>query len=150
MHAATSETSLKNHECKSFEASAAEACLQGERCPRKGGSGGSVGKSTWGYISRRAPAPTVARGKDRTGGERAMSNRSKRTLVVANAEPAFVQSCLTKWSKGLQRGAKWDKVSCSLCFQHAPPTHIHTHDDGFCACYIMVPCLLHSWHMLAY
>lgn len=39
-----------------------------------------------------------------------MSNRSKRTLVVANAEPAFVQSCMTKWSKGLQRGAKWDKV----------------------------------------
>lgn len=39
-----------------------------------------------------------------------MSNRSKRTVVVANAEPAFVQSCLTKWSKGLQRGAKWDKV----------------------------------------
>ena len=39
-----------------------------------------------------------------------MSNRSKRTIVVANAEPAFVQSCMTKWSKGLQRGAKWDKV----------------------------------------
>ncbi|CAM9483697.1 unnamed protein product [Ectocarpus sp. 12 AP-2014] len=37
-----------------------------------------------------------------------MSNRSRRT-VVAEAEPTFVQSCSTKWSKGLQRGARWDK-----------------------------------------
>eukprot|EP00903_Cladosiphon_okamuranus_P011988 g11257.t1 len=38
-----------------------------------------------------------------------MSNRSKRTAAEASAEPPFVQSCLIKWSKGLQRGAKWDK-----------------------------------------
>lgn len=45
-----------------------------------------------------------------------MSNRSKRTTVVANAEPPFVQSCLTKWSKGLERGARWDKVSTENLF----------------------------------
>ncbi|CAM9222521.1 unnamed protein product [Hapterophycus canaliculatus] len=37
-----------------------------------------------------------------------MSNRSRRT-VVAEVEPGFLQSCMTKWSKGLRKGAKWDK-----------------------------------------
>lgn len=54
------------------------------------------------------PAPAVER--------EAMSNRSRRT-VVAEAEPTFVQSCSTKWSKGLQRGARWDKV----CAYTSPP-----------------------------
>ena len=45
-----------------------------------------------------------------------MSNRSKSKGEGANAEPPFVQSCLMKWSKGLQRGARWDKVSENLFF----------------------------------
>lgn len=77
-----------------------------------------------------------------------MSNRSKRTLVVANAEPAFVQSCVAKWSKGLQRGAKWDKVRAPA-FQAALNT---SYLDicyafffaGSFACACVLPCLVRS------
>eukprot|EP00904_Undaria_pinnatifida_P009050 jgi/Undpi1/5275/HiC_scaffold_2.g00556.m1 len=39
-----------------------------------------------------------------------MSNRNKRT-PVGEGEPTFSQSCLSKWSKGMKQGAKWDKES---------------------------------------
>lgn len=42
-----------------------------------------------------------------------MSNRNKRT-PVGEGEPTFSQSCLSKWSKGMKQGAKWDKV-CVRC-----------------------------------
>lgn len=39
-----------------------------------------------------------------------MSNRSKRVVTI-DAEPRFLDSCLDKWAKGTQRGARWDKVN---------------------------------------
>ncbi len=48
-----------------------------------------------------------------------MSNRNRK-VVVAEAEPTFSQSCMAKWAKGLQRGAKWDKVSLSSFWSGRP------------------------------
>lgn len=137
--AAVCATLQYDHGCKVVSASVAAACLS----PVRSTCSNTVGRYAAGAqrkspnltrVGAKVPISTSTPARRATshgtppleGPEGAMSNRSKRTMVVANAEPAFVQSCLAKWSKGLQRGAKWDKVRprfFCIISAHRPTAH---------------------------
>lgn len=79
-----------------------------------------------------------------------MSNRSKRTLV-AEVEQTFSQSCLSKWSKGITQGAKWDKVCSDARFYVAAASlgrtavyQQYSSYDGLCCGLYLSIVLIHS------